>query len=777
MNAALLSLRWLLLLLLLGLVSLPISRRLFPRTPDRGASFGFTVSLTVFGLVAFWVGHVSLWPWGLVAAVVSLVALSVLTRRFLPAPERPVDWRRCAEVAGVFGLAFGFMLFLRALDPGIVPAGGEKFLDFGLLKALLRTDALPPEDIWFAGESIRYYYGSYLLTALLTRLTATPPNVAYNVGLAGFYATLVVTAYGLTGALADARGRSARLGGAVGAFLTAFAGNLATPIRVSTALLPREFVARYGHILFGGIRAPYEDVVTQYQSPTEFTHWYGRYVIPNTPDVFPMWTYVNGDFRAHMVGASFLLLFVALCFAYFRTPKVERRRRRALAFVAMPAVAAIVGLISTWALPTTVGLAALALLFADASSLSLLPRVLVARVERSKSAANWPFREGGRTALATGLGVSVGIVGAVLIAPALLRSPSNEGLGFLPPRSGLGGLLLVHGAFLGIFALFLAPRVREALPSVSRRTVVTVGAVGIVAFAGLVAADLAAVALFVPPLFVGWYLLRGRNAGGYETVLMIAGLGIVLAVEFVYADVWPYSPGAPRWNTVYKAYMQVWLFWGVAAGAMVAEILGRARERVVTGRSLSVGPNADKVAAVLAVVLVVLAGTFGALSSLDRIDRAAGDDPTHLGLSLDGTAYVETYHPHEAQAIDWLDEREGTPTMVSRPAPGTYQWYNAPSAMTGVPTVAGWEHVAGYHGREAYGSRVTAVNAIYESEWIDSKWLLQQYEVEYIYYGPVEREAYGERDFSQYEGVSVAYENEGVTIYEVDQSAWDDSEE
>jgi uncharacterized membrane protein len=45
--------------------------------------------------------------------------------------------------------------------------------------------------------------------------------------------------------------------------------------------------------------------------------------------------------------------------------------------------------------------------------------------------------------------------------------------------------------------------------------------------------------------------------------------------------------------------------------------------------------------------------------------------------------------------------------------------------------------------------------------------------VRYVVVGPNERERYGDdlRDFGERDGLSVAFENEAVTIYEVDRSA------
>lgn len=64
------------------------------------------------------------------------------------------------------------------------------------------------------------------------------------------------------------------------------------------------------------------------------------------------------------------------------------------------------------------------------------------------------------------------------------------------------------------------------------------------------------------------------------------------------------------------------------------------------------------------------------------------------------------------------------------------------------------------------------VDQIYTGEFDTAASHLQRYDVTYVYVGPNERERYGEelRSFDQ-PAFSVAFENEAVTIYEVDHSA------
>ncbi|MFC7047143.1 DUF2298 domain-containing protein [Halobacteriaceae archaeon GCM10025711] len=766
-------LTWLVVLNLLAVVALPLATRLFPRFPDRGAAFALPVALAVLTLAAYWLGHVAFGVLTVAAAFVVLAAASAV----LSGRGFSFDRRRHAEAMALFSAAFLFFVAVRAVDPAVHPAGGEKFLDFGLLKAILRADALPPEDMWFAGEPVRYYYGGILLSAVLARATATPASVAYNLALATFWAMLVTAAYGLAGAMAARHGHSTRATGLLAAFLVGFAGNLATPARLLLGLVPPDLRAAYGHAFLAGIRSPYEETLATATHLDTWNYWLGRYVVPDTITVFPLWSFLNGDLHAHAMVTPFLLLGAALAFAYYRTPEAEVTRRRVLVFGALPAVAGLTALVSTWSFPTVVGLTWLAVTFADARARTLLPDRFQSIATPSLSGRpRGVGRELGSVVGAAGVAVATGVLGFAVAFPYLVfHSPDNGGVGFFPPGSTLGGLLLVHGVFLAAFALFFGRRLlarsdRERTWLVALATVVAVAAV-----LGLgVVTELEGFAAFGPLLLAGWLLARRDDAAGFETVLVVAGAGLLLVVEVAYAKVWPYDPNAPRWNTLYKVSMQAWVLWGTAAAVAITRALDglpalpslRSAVAAVRAPSLRL-PSRTVVLRGVVALLLVGAATFPAVALGEHFGRqVAGDNPPDV--TLDATHFVDVYRPAEAEAIDWLDARPGTPTIVTKPGEPMYTWVSAPSSLTGVPTLLGWRHEKGYRGDAAYRERTLEVEAIYSAQWWFAAEQLAAHDVDYVYVGPNEREAYDVRDFENRTGISVAFENEAITIYAVD---------
>jgi YYY domain-containing protein len=768
--------RWLVVVGLVAGLALPVAARLFP-VDGRGAGLALPVGLAVVWWGTYVVGHVAFGPVAAVAGLLALVAVAAacaLDRSALRAgrlsladlPAR-IDPRAVRQAATVALAGFVLVLWIRSLDPAVHPLGGEKFLDFGLLKSLARTGRLPPEDVWFAGESVAYYYGGHLLASALADLAAVPPRLAYNLALATFYGALLGAAYELAAAVGVARGTDRRLAGAGAVFLVGLASNLAPAGR----LLLRSLPAPLADPLVGAVAGATGRTPAAVRADARgFFYFDASRVIPGTINEFPLFAWLNGDLHAHMMGTPFLVLAAALGYAYYRAPAVDRRRRRLLAFGAVPAVAGLVAVVDTWSFPTVFGLLWLAAAFAPAPPWTLLPPGLADAVDRRLGARS-VRAELARPVAALGVAGLAGLVGAALAAPFLLgpAAASSRSVALLAPgeRSPLGPLLLVHGPVLAVLWASLLARTSD-------RRALLAAAVALSVVVGL-AVGLAVLPVVGPLLCLAWAAGRFTDDVGYGAVLAVAGAGLVGLVEVVYVVE---RAGPLRMNTVFKTYAQVWVLWGVAGGIGLATYLD---DRPGPGRLLdAVGRRRLRIA--FAVALVCSTGLYAGLALSSHAD--AGPQAPG-GPTLDATAFVAADHPDAAPAIRRLDRLEGQPTLLSAPAtslspgpggsypapPGMYDWNSSPAAsLTGVPTVAGWAHEIGYRGRTAYLERVRDVDAAYVEPDRRAA-LLRAYDVRYVWVGPAERARY-DRDsfgFGSTAGVeaTVVVRTETVTVYRV----------
>lgn len=787
--------RWLAVYLFLFAAGLPLAAAVCPRLANRGAGIALPVSLAIFGLTGYWIGHFS---FGWVSIGAGLLVLGGLIGFVVRFPRITVDIERrsAIETAVVFTLAFLFLVAIRAVDPAVHPSGGEKFLDYGLLRSLLRASALPPEDIWFAGEPVKYYYGGQMLSALLAELTATKARYAYNLALAGFYAMLVTATYGLAGSLGDSIGTARTTAGALGVFFVGFASNLQTPFRALLWLLPDETARAVSGVLG-------TDLDGLAVSLAEFSYWNASRIIPGQPGdpdsykiatEFPLFSWLNGDLHAHMMSTPFLLLVATLCFSYYRTPNDERTRRRLL-LGASAVLSGLIALINTWSFPTVFGLLWLTLSFSPADPLSVLPARFTNWTRRLGGFdPSWITHELRRTVGSLVLVGALVPVGIVVSLPFWLGAASGREVALVSEQTPFLSLLLVHGGFLLVFVPYLFGKARSTL---DRATIgialVSIGLLG--AIGAWLQFWTAALVLIVPIAIGTWVLLRinedrsGNGTGdvqhtiGYPSLLVLAGAGLVLLVEIIYLRE---QAGPGRYNTVFKTYIQVWVLWSPPAGAAIARIVRpvqsvrspftraeRALSIPVGGFSRGTDTDSDsKTASVgfrqlFVVLLLFSTALYGSLALTNHftgtVSYASPEDPT-----LDALAYIEDDHPNEAAAIHWLDQRSGTPVVAAAPGTDSYQWTNPESSLTGLPTIAGWIHEVGYRNESVYYDRVDDVDTLYQGPPNRTVEMLQRYNVRYIYVGPNERELYGQFPFDRIAGLEKKRFGD-VIIYEVHQ--------
>ena len=198
---------WYILLFLLGWLTFPLAWRLFPALPDRGYSLARALGMLGWGYL-FWLlaslGVIQNDSAGIVLALLVLVVgIGWAARKFLfPRPVTIIFWiktnaRLVLTVEVIFLLAFAAWAFVRASNPNIETAGGEKTMELAFINAILRSPAFPPHDPWLSGHSISYYYFGYVLTAMLAKITSTPGGVAHNLMSALVFSLSFIGVYGI----------------------------------------------------------------------------------------------------------------------------------------------------------------------------------------------------------------------------------------------------------------------------------------------------------------------------------------------------------------------------------------------------------------------------------------------------------------------------------------------------------------------------------------------------------------------------------------------------
>jgi len=354
---------WWIVWLALALLYQPLAARLLGGLCDGGWAFARVLGLGVSSYLCWLAASQGLAsfsrPSALVATLLPALALHlraggvVALLRFLRRRRRAV-----LAVEALFAATLLLFALLRALRPDV--AGLEKFMDYGFAAAAARSPFMPPPDMWFAGETINYYYYGHFLLAFLSKASGVPLPVAYNLMVASLPALCASLAFTLGAQLAGAfagGGRRLRAGtGLLAAALLVLGANLHGFV-YGVALPAAEALG----LTDGAFRSPMQLAAGHYWY-ADATRFVGHH--PPTQDrlihEFPFYSFLVADLHAHVSGLPWALALLALLAA---RPLARGSHRSPLfeALVLGASLGFVLGLIrmtNTWDLPVHAGVSA-----------------------------------------------------------------------------------------------------------------------------------------------------------------------------------------------------------------------------------------------------------------------------------------------------------------------------------------------------------------------------------------------------------------------------------
>ena len=814
---------WLVMIEILGWLAFPIAFVAFRALADRGYIFAkaLGILLPAWGVWLLASYHVAQFNRASILLVIALVAIANALIAWRHARELRAFLREQRAVILVEEIAFlvffGAFLFIRYGNPDLWHQwyGGEKPMDVALLNAITKSTYFPPYDPWFAGGYINYYYFGQLITATLVRLSGIVPEVSYNLALPMFFALTALGAFSVAFNLVakfplfplfpsapsdSVEGNNRNKGnkgkiivGLLAAFFVAVIGNLGQLI-----LLILNF-ARIGggdpkspafvfltDAIVGALQVVFDG--KPFDVATGHWYWNASRIIPETINEFPFFSFLYADLHAHVMALPFTLLTLGIAANFLLRTRDSARALWLDAFEVF-----IAGL--------TLG-ALRAINFADYPTYAL---VLVCALAMGEYARRQTIDLAGLIAVAWRIGAIIALSSALFqpfvsqFASAYLATELWKGA-----HTSLGEYLVVHGIFLFVIVTFLIAttfdtknsrgalrlarllwlkrarldRMLNLQRALSSRialsddlTAVGIGVV-IVFVAILVLAQLPVFALvFVLLALAANLILRpGLDpARRFIALLIAAGLAMTLMVEVI-----TYKGDIGRMNTVFKFYLQVWVFFAIASAVGIAHIAVRLKRHATMqplwwtlfGILVFIGLLYPITATNAKVNDRYSAGLPSGLNGLDYLKTAvyAENRPLNLGADRD--------------AILWMRENIAGSPVILEGNSGEYRWGTRVAINTGLPTVIGWN----WHQKQQRSiidggivdRRMDTVRAIYNTrEPGDALAMLRRYRVAYIYIGDLERNFYDAQGLAKFDAMTkqglldLAYENSNVKIYKI----------
>lgn len=314
---------WWLTIFLLGGLSLPLVFHFFKSFWDKGYIFSKIISLSLFTYITLVLGIFKFLPFSS-SSIFSLIVFSLFINFYYL--SRPGNWPKFLDTLKTHYKAFLFeeiifllllvaWSFVRGFAPDI--EGLEKFMDWGFVNSMLRSQFMPPADVWFSGESINYYYFGHLMFAFLTKLSGISSVITYNLSIATVCGLTFVSGFSIVSNLVRSTlkkptSRQFILPAIISALLLTFGGNLHAIYKITKLNIQQN----------NNRLVLTKPALTQAMN----NYWYpdATRFIGFDPDIkdktiheFPVYSFVVADLHGHMNDIPVILLFMAFLFSFY----------------------------------------------------------------------------------------------------------------------------------------------------------------------------------------------------------------------------------------------------------------------------------------------------------------------------------------------------------------------------------------------------------------------------------------------------------------------------
>jgi YYY domain-containing protein len=749
-------LRWWMTILVIGLAMQPFTAVAFKNFADGGWVFGKTIGIGVAGWL-MWVlssAHILKFSRGGSIACIVIVCAAAFVFLYFSTMRKNRNIsissfynadRLCSIFTSetIFFALLVFWCYLKGISPDAI--GTERYMDYGYMMSMNRSDYMPAADMWFAGEGINYYYIGQFLMTYINKIAGVPVSCGYNLAMMFLAAISFPLAYSIGNNLmhiflSDRAKRKwspqetasmqeigcvisenkrpffrPAIAGTLSGLAVTFAGNMHYPI--------------YKYIYPKLQRLHGEDSVYSYWFP-DATRYIGYQ--PDLPDKtiheFPIYSFTIGDLHAHVINMIFVLTVLALLLAWLC------KRKKAMDLVrvydAVPKTGTIlketfdpalvlcaffVGLFHTtnyWDFP---------IYFVVCGAVILFSNLVIHRFRVSA----WIL-----TAYQAAMFL---VIGALVALPFTLTFDSiASGIGICTGEhhtkqfqlAVLWGLPnLAVWSFLGFR---IAEHVRsrknrhiEPLPKEFENDVQNVPT--------------------KPTPGVPFEEIGGkRGLGGFLSALEISDLyliviglcafGLVLLPEIIYVrDI--YTGSYVRANTMFKLTYQAFIMFGLSMAFIITRFVSTPVNRAMKAIGI--------------VLLFLFMTTVGYFNEA----YTAWFGGKHQGL--DASTFIrDDVSAAEADVIDYINATFDKQYTVLEMSGLSYTYFNRVSTFTGMPTVLGWQthewlwrssgDISEYP--KVVDDRHKDVLALYESRdlWEVST-LVEKYDIDYVFIGLCER--------------------------------------
>lgn len=188
-------------LLMLGITCFPITSLLFKNSHDNGWIFSKIIGLAISSWAIWIISYTKIFKYSVLNSYIIIGIIAVINLIvYLKNKEKiKIDSSKITNIL-ITEIIFVIVLFLWIFFKGMNPAitnSTEKYMDYGYMNSIMNSEYMPPEDIWFSGNTINYYYYGQYISGFLCKIANLKVNEGYNLMVALIGALTFIMPYSI----------------------------------------------------------------------------------------------------------------------------------------------------------------------------------------------------------------------------------------------------------------------------------------------------------------------------------------------------------------------------------------------------------------------------------------------------------------------------------------------------------------------------------------------------------------------------------------------------
>ncbi len=699
-------LRWWLVLFLIGLSFLPLTSKIFNVFIDKGYIFSKVLGILIISYAIYVLGTFHILRFTTFNILIVWLLSSSLSLFLLRRDN--FDFKKYLKIfifeEIIFLLALLLWSWVKSFQPDIHDL--EKYMDYGFINSILRSEYFPPKDMWLTPLSINYYYFGHLFTAVITKISQIPSFITFNLMIATIFAFTFTLSFSIgINLIQKIRNFSLKksvLLGLLFGYIVAFSGNLQTIYSLFKS---------YN----GENPVPFWDLALSI-STFPNSYWYPNATrfIYHTIHEFPLYSFVVADLHGHVLDIPIVILLIALSFVLL----LERRIRLGLILL-ISFLISIAYMTNAWDGLIYLGLFVNILFFLEfiKNKNEKIPKRLAKSVF---NAFKYIFLIG---------------IGFIVFTFAFSQnfSPFASGIGvncapdFLTKLEKFGPFLFEKGQCqhspiwqLGILYGFFIFMLVGFFIFIRKKKIIS------------------------SDYFVG--------------IISLFSLLLIIVPEIIYLkDIYT---GHFRANTMFKLTYQAFILLSISSSYILI--------RIVSSFKSQLKSKLSKIFFVVFIFGGACLFFLVSIYPYFAIPSGYGDLKKYKGLN--GINYLKEIKKSDYDAIIWINKNIKGQLVILEAQGDSYTDYARISANTGLPTVLGWTvHEWLWRGSyDIPSARFEDIRNLYETQsLVLAKKIINKYNITYVYIGIMEKEKYkvSEDKFSQL-GNNI-YANTETKIYKI----------